>query len=168
VARDETATGWRFEWRLAGAMAAVATLALVVIALWPAAQPSVPRAAVTAVPAVAEATTSERPVPPPVTLPTTPRIAGPRRQALATEASATSLPAPAPIVLSLPEVLISADEVRAYERLFAVARQETPPPTARAGDTAPSETVELADLAITPLTIEPLPQMARLQTGEPQ
>jgi hypothetical protein len=168
VARDEAATGWRFEWRLAGVMAAVATLALAVITLWPAAQPSVPRAAVTAVPAVAEATTSERPVPPSVALPTTPRIAGPGLQASPAEAPPTRLTALAPIVLPLPEVLVSADEVRAYEMLFAIVRPEPSPPAARAGDTGPSETVELEDLAIVPLRIEPLPQMARVQTGELQ
>ena len=60
------------------------------------------------------------------------------------------------------EVLVSADEVRAYELVVGITRQQrlpAPPVEEPVGGALPPVTIEA-------LTIEPLPQIARLETGE--
>jgi hypothetical protein len=60
------------------------------------------------------------------------------------------------------EVLISGDEVRAYEFVVGIIRQQrlpAPPVEEHVDGVLPLVKIE-------PLTIEPLPQIARLETGE--
>jgi hypothetical protein len=65
-----------------------------------------------------------------------------------------------------PEVLISEDEQRAFE-LFVVAVQQGRMPDVPAADPATDMGfLEIPDVAIAPLVIEPLPQIARLELGE--
>jgi hypothetical protein len=63
-----------------------------------------------------------------------------------------------------PEVLVSADEVRAYQQLLGIVeRQRLPPPpepTAEGG-------VELHDIQLASLRIEALPPLARLEGERP-
>ena len=72
-----------------------------------------------------------------------------------------SPPADAPM---LSEVLISPDEVRAFELVLAAAQGRRvvpdPQPTQRASD---ADAVTLPDIQIVPVIIEPLPQLARLE-----
>ncbi len=62
------------------------------------------------------------------------------------------------------EVLISEDEVRAFRRFmeFATAVARGRP----AADGAAAQELDVPDIAIAPVIIEPLPQLARLETGE--
>lgn len=59
------------------------------------------------------------------------------------------------------DVLISEDEVRALNRMVELATASAR--TRAAGVALPQEDAELTDLDIAPVTIEPLPQMARLE-----
>ena len=59
------------------------------------------------------------------------------------------------------DVLISEDEVRALNRLVELATASAR--TRAAGVALPQEDAELTDIDIAPVTIEPLPQMARLE-----
>jgi hypothetical protein len=65
-----------------------------------------------------------------------------------------------------PEVLVSADEVRAYQMLLGIAEQQrlpASPPPARAD----AGVVELQDIQLASLTIDALPPLARLEGERP-
>lgn len=111
-----------------------------------------------------------------------------RRAALAAGAGAVSrsrgddrssrpeLPPPRPLVIAadraepppFPEVIVSPDEVRAFEMLLGIAREQGLPPLPQDAAARSSETVDVPDLQFVPLVIEPLPQIARLEEGERQ
>lgn len=67
---------------------------------------------------------------------------------------------------SLPEVLISPDEVRGFGLLITSAQKATIPAVLPTDDVSTSETLTVPPIDITPVDIEPLPQMARLEQGD--
>jgi hypothetical protein len=69
---------------------------------------------------------------------------------------------PASDISPFAEVLVSADEVRAYEFVVGIIRRQRLP----AAPVEESVDGALPPVTIEPLTIEPLPQIARLETGE--
>jgi hypothetical protein len=84
-----------------------------------------------------------------------------RRSAPAGAATESQLALP-----PFPEVLVSADEVRAYRMLLGIVDQQQLPPSpppARADNGA----VELQDIDLASLRIEALPPMARLEGVRP-
>jgi hypothetical protein len=73
---------------------------------------------------------------------------------------------PLPVAADAPpfaEVLISRDEVLAYEQLLAAVQGRVPKEPAQARE---DDTLAPLPLEISPVTIEPLPQIARLEIGE--
>jgi hypothetical protein len=176
VAAEPRRTGWRWQWRLAGAGVAVAAVALLAAGLWPATRSDERREAAARTPAsrATRSEASEAAVPPPPR--DTPRARSapprevPRRQTQAVDERSVRAAAEsgaAPDFRPLPDVQVSADEVRAYEMLFAgVPRRSAPAAPPDGSAAAGTEPAELHDLAIMPLIIEPRPQMARLETGE--
>ena len=66
------------------------------------------------------------------------------------------------------DVLVSAEEVRAFELLVAAILQQRVPPMPPADEAPGLRAVELPEIGIAPLVIEPLPQIARLEQGERQ
>lgn len=67
-----------------------------------------------------------------------------------------------------PEVLISTDEVRAYEAFVAAVQQRRIPPMPAIEENRPTTSTGLPDIDIAPLVLAPLPQIARLEIGERQ
>ena len=173
VAAEPRSTGWRWQWRLAGAGVAVAAVALLATGLWPATRSDERRETAARTPA-SQATRSEAAVPsPPGDTPSArsgPPRDMPRRQTRAVDRGGVMVaaePGAAPDFRPLPDVQVSADEVRAYEMLFAgIPRRAAPAAPPDDPGPAGTEPAELHDLAIMPLIIEPRPQMARLETGE--
>jgi hypothetical protein len=109
---------------------------------------------------VLSAPSLERPASPEVNaspIPRVPRVRGGSPRALSgLQSVAPTLSGPRE-----PEVLISRDEQRAFAMLVAAVREGRMRslPDERTTD----ESLEPADLALTPLVIEPLPQTARLE-----
>jgi hypothetical protein len=147
--------GWGFGFAVAGAAAVV--LIAVLIAPWMRSTPTdLPRQAT-----VTDDVTLE-PAPPQPTAGVRVRqdagriAGGARRVRIQTDAVRGSDVSP------FGEVLISADEVRAYEFVVGITRQQRLP----AAPAEESVDGALPPVTIEPLTIEPLPQIARLETGE--
>jgi hypothetical protein len=177
VASEPAPSTWRRRWMvLAGAAAAVVLMA-VVMTLWPGADRVSPQQA-----ALPDATTApERQAAPaspsgvsvePASRPTPPSV--PVRAQVARVTGTPTATAPAVPVAAqsprelppFPEVVISADEVRAYQRLLGIVDQQRLPPTpppARADTGA----VDLHDIDLASLKIEALPPMARLEGVRP-
>ena len=172
VASEPAPAPWPLRWMvLAGAAVAVVVMAAVVT-LWPVADQADPQQA--ALPDLA--LPLERPAapapPPPAVVETapggTPRTVPSRAQLAHVEVTTAGVPGDSTAQHELPpfpEVLISADEVRAYRLLLGITEQQrlpTPPP-ARA-DTGG---VDLQDIGLASLRIEALPPMARLEGDRP-
>ena len=148
--------GWGFGFAVAGAAAAVALIA-VLIAPWTRSTPiDTPRQA-TVTEEVPLESASTQPDAGVWLMPDAGRMAGGVRR-IRNQAQA----APSPDVSPFSEVLVSADEVRAYELVVGITRQQRLPaaPVEEPVDGA------LPLVTIEPLTIEQLPQIARLETGE--
>jgi hypothetical protein len=173
VAHETMPAPWRFRWLVLAGAAAVVVFAVVVM-FWPAPKQTVPQQAAvpqTVVPAGREAA----PAPPAVApaAPSTrgmPRSVAPRAQLARVEQLPTAAPAADREaehgLPPFPEVLISADEVRAYQRLLGIAEQQQLPPPRRAA--AEDEGgVELHDIELASLRIEALPPLARLEGVRP-
>ena len=172
VASEPAPAPWRLRWVvLAGAAAAVVLLA-VVMTLWPDADRAEPQQA-----ALPDAT----PLPQPPSAPASPPVvsedppapgtppsapAGAQLARQETPAGATGDAQPQHELPPFPEVLISADEVRAYRMLLGIVdpqKMAASPPPARAGDGV----VDLQDIDLASLKIEALPPMARLEGVRP-
>jgi hypothetical protein len=183
VAGEPRAASWGGPWRAAAAGGAVAACVLLAVWLWPLERVADPFGAGSRQRPVQTAVVehpqslprSEDPSPQPASAAA--RGAGnagayrrpaasSQRSAVMVEAERGAAPAP-PDFRPLPEVRVSAEEVRAYQMLFANVPVQ--PVTVVGEDpTVPAQSAELHDLALTPLIIEPRPQIARLETGEPQ
>ena len=145
---------WRLGWFAASAAAATVAVAAVVLT-------SDMRSVVTLPPPAVER--DARPAPERVAARVA-TVAPPAR------ATARSTPAPARVERaagerSLPEVLVSPDEQRAFNLLVAVAQDGRMPGLPRHTEVLAGESVAIPDVAIAPLVIEPLPRMARLEQG---
>ena len=90
------------------------------------------------------------------------RRVGARRREVA---SVIARPAAESEPRAFPEVLVSADEVRALQKLFAMfgARPNGETKLADLPSPPPLSPVELPEVEIAPLIIEPVPQLARLE-----
>jgi hypothetical protein len=172
VAHETMPAPWRFRWLALAGAAAVVVFA-VVVTFWPAAEELAPRQAVlpqSTAPVQPDAAPAPLPEPPIATAPRqNPRAVPVRAQFARVEGTPTGVPVdktPERELPPFPEVLISADEVRAYQRLLGIVEQQRlppPPPPAHADDGR----VELHDLQLASLRIEALPPMARLEGERP-
>ena len=72
----------------------------------------------------------------------------------------------AAMVPPFPDVIISPDEVRAFHALIKQVQAGRLAPV-RLGDFVPEATTVLGDIAIEPVTIEPLPLLALLEGARP-
>jgi hypothetical protein len=183
VASEPAPAPWRLRWLvLAGAAAAVVLMA-VVVTLWPAAdrdepqQAALPEAAPLAEPQAAPAPSPAAPVEHPAR---TPRSVEARAQLARLEGTPTGVPVDRegtptgvpvdtpPDLPPFPEVLISADEVRAYRMLLGIVDQQrlrpSPPSQPARAETG---AVDLKDIDLASLKIEALPPMARLEGVRP-
>jgi hypothetical protein len=166
AAEPHPARRWMpWPWIAAAAAAAVLVIAVAATHLWRSNPVTAPQVVRTTEPAGGE----QRPAgvspivePPSVELPAVVRRGDAGRRTV--RAAAVRQPSE-PSTRPFPEVLISASETAALQKAFAIlgGRPDAPRKLEDFPPPPPLEPVELPEVALAPVIIEPVPQLARLQ-----
>lgn len=159
VANEPAPTSWRAPWTgVAAAAAAAVVVIAVTVSNAPDDGPVAPRRAAAPRPTPREGVPAPAPAP---------RVAESRpavrpRTRVAPVVTPAAVHTVAEERRPFPEVLVSADEVRAYQMLLGIVEQQRlpPPPVAAA---AADDVVDLSDIQLASLRIEALPPLARLE-----